>query len=83
MIRRIAQENPDESSDKEKTDVEEASDIHEKKGQYTKFWEESGKSVKLDILEDASNRNRLAKLLKFDSTKSGGKLASLDRTFQE
>ncbi|KAF6163184.1 hypothetical protein GIB67_025048 [Kingdonia uniflora] len=78
MIRRIAQEDPDESSDKEKTDVE-ANDKDEKKGQYTKFWNEFGKSVKLGIIEDASNRNRLAKLLRFESTKSGGKLASLDQ----
>ncbi|KAF6163997.1 hypothetical protein GIB67_028701 [Kingdonia uniflora] len=78
MIRRIAEEDPDESSDKEKTDVE-SSDKDEKKGQYTKFWNEFGKSVKLGIIEDASNRNRLAKLLRFESTKSGGKLASLDQ----
>ncbi|KAL5706489.1 heat shock protein 90 [Ranunculus cassubicifolius] len=78
MIRRIAEEDPDESSDKEKTDVE-ASDKDEKKGQYTKFWNEFGKSIKLGIIEDASNRNRLAKLLRFESTKSDGKLASLDQ----
>ncbi|KAF9622771.1 hypothetical protein IFM89_034006 [Coptis chinensis] len=78
MIRRIAEEDPDESNDKEKTDVE-ASDKDEKKGQYTKFWNEFGKSVKLGIIEDASNRNRLAKLLRFESSKSDGKLVSLDQ----
>ncbi|PIA57313.1 hypothetical protein AQUCO_00600210v1 [Aquilegia coerulea] len=78
MIRRIAEEDPDESNDKEKTDVE-GSDKDEKKGQYTKFWNEFGKSIKLGIIEDAGNRNRLAKLLRFESTKSDGKLASLDQ----
>ncbi|PSR99579.1 Endoplasmin like [Actinidia chinensis var. chinensis] len=79
MIRRLAEEDPDESNDKDKKDDDESSDIDEKKGQYTKFWNEFGKSIKLGIIEDATNRNRLAKLLRFESTKSGGKLTSLDQ----
>ncbi|KAK9165154.1 hypothetical protein Scep_000345 [Stephania cephalantha] len=79
MIRRIADEDPDEANDKDKSDVEKSSDNDEKKGQYAKFWNEFGKSIKLGIIEDASNRNRLAKLLRFESTKSDGKLASLDQ----
>ncbi|CAL0303511.1 unnamed protein product [Lupinus luteus] len=78
MIRRIAEEDPDESSDKEKKE-EVSSDNDEKRGQYAKFWNEFGKSIKLGIIEDATNRNRLAKLLRFESTKSDGKLVSLDQ----
>ncbi|XP_019449453.1 PREDICTED: endoplasmin homolog isoform X2 [Lupinus angustifolius] len=78
MIRRIAEEDPDESSDKEKKE-ELSSGNDEKRGQYAKFWNEFGKSIKLGIIEDATNRNRLAKLLRFESTKSDGKLASLDQ----
>ncbi|KAI8548949.1 hypothetical protein RHMOL_Rhmol07G0313200 [Rhododendron molle] len=77
MIRKIAEEDPEESNDKK--DVEESSEEDEKKGQYTKFWNEFGKSIKLGIIEDAANRNRLAKLLRFESTRSGGKLTSLDQ----
>ncbi|XP_058225478.1 endoplasmin homolog [Rhododendron vialii] len=77
MIRKIAEEDPEESNDKK--DVEELSEEDEKKGQYTKFWNEFGKSIKLGIIEDAANRNRLAKLLRFESTRSGGKLTSLDQ----
>ncbi|CAA7391387.1 unnamed protein product [Spirodela intermedia] len=72
MIRRLADEDPDESTDK--TGI-----LNEKKGQYTKFWNEFGKSIKLGIIEDATNRHRLAKLLRFESTKSDGKLTSLDQ----
>ncbi|KAL5200476.1 hypothetical protein ABZP36_021679 [Zizania latifolia] len=77
MIRKLAEEDPDEYSNKEKTDDEKDA-MEEKKGQYAKFWNEFGKSVKLGIIEDATNRNRLAKLLRFESTKSEGKLVSLD-----
>ncbi|KAI3863648.1 hypothetical protein MKX03_031699 [Papaver bracteatum] len=79
MIRRIAEEDPDESSEKDSTDAEKTNDNDEKKGQYTKFWNEFGKSIKLGIIEDASNRGRLAKLLRFESSKSDGKLVSLDQ----
>ncbi|KAL8172121.1 hypothetical protein V2J09_023925 [Rumex salicifolius] len=78
MIRKLAEEDPDESDDKENKEVEKSSD-NEKKGQYTKFWNEFGKSIKLGIIEDAANRNRLAKLLRFETSKSDGKLTSLDK----
>jgi heat shock protein beta len=32
---------------------------------YGKFWEQFGRAVKLGIIEDTTNRNRLAKLLRF------------------
>ncbi|KAL2499334.1 Endoplasmin-like protein [Abeliophyllum distichum] len=79
MIRKLAEEDPDESNDNDKKDIEESSDSNEKKGQYAKFWNEFGKSIKLGIIEDATNRNRLAKLLRFETTKSDGKLTSLDQ----
>ena len=67
VICQIAEEDLDESDTKGKTNDESESEPDtEKKGKYIKFWNEFGKSIKLGIVEDASNRNRLAKLLRFE-----------------
>jgi heat shock protein beta len=81
MIRRIAEEDEDEKVDDKKTDddKEAEKEVSEKKGKYAKFWKEFGKAIKLGIIEDTSNRVRLAKLLRFHSSKSGDKLTSLDQ----
>ncbi|KAK9063923.1 hypothetical protein SSX86_017795 [Deinandra increscens subsp. villosa] len=79
MIRKLAEEDPDEIHGQDKKEVEESKENDEKRGQYAKFWNEFGKSVKLGIIEDAANRNRLAKLLRFETTTSEGKLTSLDQ----
>ncbi|KAJ4461139.1 putative Endoplasmin [Paratrimastix pyriformis] len=46
---------------------------------YRKFWKNFGKNIKVGILEDQANKQRLAKLLRFESTKSAGELISLDQ----
>ncbi len=45
---------------------------------YIKFWEQFGKSIKLGVMEDMPNKSKLAKLLRFKSSKSEGKWISLD-----
>merc|ERR1712060_490210 len=42
------------------------------------FWENFGTSIKLGVIEDSSNRNRLAKLLRFSSSNSDEELTSLE-----
>ncbi|XP_048356306.1 endoplasmin isoform X2 [Sphaerodactylus townsendi] len=43
------------------------------------FWKEFGTNIKLGVIEDHSNRTRLAKLLRFQSSHDESKLTSLDQ----
>jgi len=45
---------------------------------YIKFWLQFGKGIKLGTIEDPANRSKLAKLLRFKSSKSEGRYVSLD-----
>ena len=76
MLRKLAEEGKDAEDDGEKPEGEET-DVEETK--YEKFWKNFGKAIKLGIIEDASNRVRLAKLLRFETSKSDGKLVSLEQ----
>jgi len=78
-----AQEADEEDDDEEADeDDEEAEEVEEKKddveGEYTKFWKQFGKSIKLGVIDDRKNKSKLTKLLRFVTSKSDGKFVSLE-----
>mmetsp|Transcript_21676 Transcript_21676/g.15964 ORF Transcript_21676/g.15964 Transcript_21676/m.15964 type:complete len:409 (-) Transcript_21676:32-1258(-) len=90
MIRELAEGSDEEYEDDEDEEDEEVqTEKHEKTGEegedqaeeedaYIKFWNEFGKNIKLGVIEDSSNRSKLAKLLRFYSTNDPEELTSLD-----
>jgi heat shock protein beta len=78
MIRKLAEEGGDAEDDDAKPEGEDDAATKDEP-KYEKFWKSFGKAIKLGIIEDASNRVRLAKLLRFQTSKSDGKLVSLEQ----
>merc|ERR1719407_45508 len=69
----------EEDEDGEKKEVEEKKEEEsEEESKYTKFWKAFGKYIKMGLIEDAANRTRLAKLLRYATSKSGDKEISLE-----
>merc|ERR1719502_1402316 len=74
-------EKEDEAADEDdKSDESEdkAEDEAEEESKYTKFWKAFGKYIKMGLIEDAANRTRLAKLLRYSTSKSGDKEIGLE-----
>ena len=58
--------------------IEMFTDLTENEDSYKKFYEAFAKNLKLGIHEDSTNRAKIAKLLRYHSTKSGEEMTSLD-----
>jgi heat shock protein beta len=81
MLRKLAspKDSEDEEDDSGDDAVEDVEDDSTKDDPYLKFWEQFGKNIKLGIIEDAPNRSKLIKLLRFKTNKSGDSFKSLEQ----
>lgn len=52
-------------------------ELSENAEDYKKFYEQFGKNLKLGVHEDSTNRNKIADLLRFSTSKSGEEMVSL------
>merc|ERR1711966_281290 len=64
-----------DEEEKPKGPAEEAEDNEN----YLKFWKEFNKAIKLGLYEDSSNRTKLAKLLRFQTSLTGDNWTSLEK----
>lgn len=92
MLKRMAEDQKKEKTEEEKKadEEEEAAKSDEEKEadkkkdvvapeeMYPIFWKEFGKSIKLGVIDDRANKAKLAKLLRYATTKSDGALISLE-----
>ena len=62
MIKALADEQDEEDEEEEGKEGEETK--KEDVDKYDQFWKNFGKNIKLGVIEDATNRNKLAKLLR-------------------
>jgi len=71
-------EDDEEGDDKEAAEKDDAKEDGDEASKYETFWKAFGKYIKMGLIEDAANRTRLAKLLRYATSKSGDKEISLE-----
>jgi len=73
MLRKLANKakKAREAAEDEDEDSEEGADKEEIEDEYLEFWKNFGKNIKLGLVEDASNKTKLSKLVRFLSSVTG------------
>merc|ERR1719240_122018 len=84
MIRKLAEkkkkkEDKDEAKEGEEDKAKDPAEEAEDNENYLNFWKEFQKAIKLGLYEDSSNRTKLAKLLRFQTSKTGDNWTSLEK----
>merc|ERR1719359_720496 len=69
----------EESEEEKEKKEEEKKDKKDEESGWSKFYKEFAKNLKMGCYEDDSNRSKLSKLLRFQTSKSEGKDISLDK----
>mgnify|MGYP002571095954 FL=1 len=94
MIKKLAEEGEVKAEAEEKSEQTEQAEAteattetttettetktEEDNANYIELWEQFGKSLKIGVIEDSANRNKLARLLRYKSSLSEGKWTSLE-----
>lgn len=78
MLRKMANGKKQGKDETEEESEEQALAPNDPEHPYIKFWEQFGKSIKMGVMEDAANKSKLAKLLRFKTSKSDDKYTSLE-----
>jgi heat shock protein beta len=77
-------DSEDDEESKKAAETAEAAEASKKDGDsskpYTKFWKDFGVFIRVGVIEDTSNRNRLAKLLRYQSTKTVAEAAEAGKS---
>merc|ERR1711981_1477444 len=72
-------EDGEEDGEEKQEKKEEKKDKKDEESGWSKFYKEFAKNLKMGCYEDDSNRSKLSKLLRFQTSKSEGKEISLDK----
>ena len=81
MIKKLSEEGVAEKENEEAKEAKEEeveATQPEDTANYIELWEQFGKSLKIGVIEDSANRNKLARLLRYKSSTSEGKWTSLE-----
>merc|ERR1711977_555976 len=85
MVRKLAEkkkkkeDKEDEEKEGEEKKAKDPAEEAEDNEDYLNFWKEFNKAIKLGLYEDSSNRTKLAKLLRFQTSKTGDNWTSLEK----